>query len=273
MRNLVFLPLAKALHIVMASAAAVDSSSRDELAISIPVKSDTIVWKFRSASNLINHIFSHSDENAVKENAMWDTKRVTSSFKYYRTNILPWNFSSKMATILDVLMFSSLYLRPMLGSRQEEFCTTAHHEPSLNMWRRLQKVPKSNDGGIILVWQILPALGNLCLVWSVLCVPTRILKKVPLDDRRNICVIVAHPNIRFENFVLQWHGPARQESRICSNQKSLISRIHAYKGGNPTKLVTLLKSRDDRTFSKKALPLKSPIDDRTLLFLPKFSRT
>ena len=36
--------------IVIASAAAVASSSRDALAISLPERSETIVWKFRSAS-------------------------------------------------------------------------------------------------------------------------------------------------------------------------------------------------------------------------------
>ena len=36
---------------VIASAAAVDSSSIDALAISIPVRSVTIVWKLRSASS------------------------------------------------------------------------------------------------------------------------------------------------------------------------------------------------------------------------------
>lgn len=37
---------------VMASAAAVPSSSRDELDSSIPVRSDTSVWKFSSDSSL-----------------------------------------------------------------------------------------------------------------------------------------------------------------------------------------------------------------------------
>ena len=36
----------------MASAAAVPSSSNDALATSIPVRSNTMVWKFNKASNL-----------------------------------------------------------------------------------------------------------------------------------------------------------------------------------------------------------------------------
>ncbi len=39
-------------NINMASAAAVPSSRSDEFAIGIAVRSDTIVWKFKSASNL-----------------------------------------------------------------------------------------------------------------------------------------------------------------------------------------------------------------------------
>ena len=46
---------------VMASAAAVASSSRDELDMGIPVRSHTIVWKFNKDSNLhsIQQIYSH----------------------------------------------------------------------------------------------------------------------------------------------------------------------------------------------------------------------
>ena len=40
------------LHIAIASAAAVASSRRDALAISMPVRSLTIVWKLSSASSL-----------------------------------------------------------------------------------------------------------------------------------------------------------------------------------------------------------------------------
>lgn len=39
----------------MASAAAVASSSREELASFMPVRSHTIVWKFSSASSLQHH--------------------------------------------------------------------------------------------------------------------------------------------------------------------------------------------------------------------------
>ena len=42
----------KRANMAMASAAAVDSSKREALAISIPVISQTMVWKFKSASNL-----------------------------------------------------------------------------------------------------------------------------------------------------------------------------------------------------------------------------
>ena len=38
-------------HMAMASAAAVDSSSSEALASSMPVRSQTIVWKFSSASS------------------------------------------------------------------------------------------------------------------------------------------------------------------------------------------------------------------------------
>lgn len=48
--NLGFLPRAMAEHIVIASAAAVPSSSRDELDMGMPVRSDTIVWKLSSDS-------------------------------------------------------------------------------------------------------------------------------------------------------------------------------------------------------------------------------
>jgi len=47
-----FCPRAKALHMVMASAAAVASSSSEALETGIPVKSVTMVWKFRRDSNL-----------------------------------------------------------------------------------------------------------------------------------------------------------------------------------------------------------------------------
>ena len=39
-------------NIVIASAAAVLSSNRDAFANSMPVRSDTTVWKFNKASNL-----------------------------------------------------------------------------------------------------------------------------------------------------------------------------------------------------------------------------
>lgn len=53
MRNLTFLPRAMALHMVMASAAAVPSSSRLALLMGIPVRSVTTVWKFSSDSSLV----------------------------------------------------------------------------------------------------------------------------------------------------------------------------------------------------------------------------
>lgn len=49
---MVFLPRASAEHMVMASAAAVASSSSEELDSSMPVRSDTTVWKFSSDSSL-----------------------------------------------------------------------------------------------------------------------------------------------------------------------------------------------------------------------------
>ena len=52
-RNLGFLPRAMALHMVMASAAAVASSSREELARLMPVRSETMVWKLSSDSSLL----------------------------------------------------------------------------------------------------------------------------------------------------------------------------------------------------------------------------
>ena len=55
-KNLVFFPRASALHIVIASAAAVASSSRDELDRLIPVRSEIMVWKFSSDSSLYKHI-------------------------------------------------------------------------------------------------------------------------------------------------------------------------------------------------------------------------
>ena len=51
-RKVVFLPRASAEHMVMASAAAVASSSSEELDSSMPVRSDTTVWKFSSDSSL-----------------------------------------------------------------------------------------------------------------------------------------------------------------------------------------------------------------------------
>ena len=51
-RNLSFFWRARAVHMVMASAAAVPSSSREELDRGIPVKSDTRVWKFSRDSSL-----------------------------------------------------------------------------------------------------------------------------------------------------------------------------------------------------------------------------
>lgn len=47
---------------VMASAAAVASSSRDELDMGMPVRSHTMVWKFNKDSSLhsIEQIYSHS---------------------------------------------------------------------------------------------------------------------------------------------------------------------------------------------------------------------
>jgi hypothetical protein len=47
-----FLPRATALHMVMASAAAVASSSSDALLICMPVRSQIIVWKFSRLSSL-----------------------------------------------------------------------------------------------------------------------------------------------------------------------------------------------------------------------------
>lgn len=41
----------------------------------------------------------------------------------------------------------------------------------------------------------LPSLGNFCLVWSVLCVPPRVLKEVPLDHWRHDGVVVPHSDI------------------------------------------------------------------------------
>ncbi len=51
-RKVVFLPRASAEHMVIASAAAVPSSSSDELDSCMPVRSVTIVWKFSSDSSL-----------------------------------------------------------------------------------------------------------------------------------------------------------------------------------------------------------------------------
>lgn len=51
-RNLSFFCLYRAVHMVIASAAAVASSSSEELDIGMPVKSHTIVWKFSRDSNL-----------------------------------------------------------------------------------------------------------------------------------------------------------------------------------------------------------------------------
>ena len=50
MRNFGFLPRAIALHMVMPSAAAVDSSRREELDMGIAVRSVTMVWKLRRDS-------------------------------------------------------------------------------------------------------------------------------------------------------------------------------------------------------------------------------
>lgn len=55
-RKVVFFPLASAEHIVMASAAAVASSSSEELDSSMPVRSDTTVWKLSSDSSLPAYI-------------------------------------------------------------------------------------------------------------------------------------------------------------------------------------------------------------------------
>lgn len=51
-RNLSFFCLDRAVHMVMASAAAVASSSRDELDMGMPVRSHTMVWKFSKDSSL-----------------------------------------------------------------------------------------------------------------------------------------------------------------------------------------------------------------------------
>ena len=51
-RNLSFFCLERAVHMVMASAAAVASSKREELDMGMPVKSHTMVWKFSRDSNL-----------------------------------------------------------------------------------------------------------------------------------------------------------------------------------------------------------------------------
>ena len=51
-RNFSFFCLDKAVHMVIASAAAVASSSKDELDIGIPVRSQTMVWKFNKDSSL-----------------------------------------------------------------------------------------------------------------------------------------------------------------------------------------------------------------------------
>ena len=51
-KNLGFLPRAIALHMVMASAAAVASSRSEALDMAMPVRSDTMVWKFNSDSSL-----------------------------------------------------------------------------------------------------------------------------------------------------------------------------------------------------------------------------
>ena len=50
-RNLGFLPRAMAEHMVIASAAAVPSSSREELDMGKPVRSEIIVWKLSSDSS------------------------------------------------------------------------------------------------------------------------------------------------------------------------------------------------------------------------------
>ena len=55
-RNLGFLPRAMAEHMVMASAAAVASSSREALEMLILVRSATMVWKFSSDSSLRVHV-------------------------------------------------------------------------------------------------------------------------------------------------------------------------------------------------------------------------
>ena len=51
-RNLSFFCLERAVHMVMASAAAVASSNRDELDMGMPVRSHTMVWKFSKDSSL-----------------------------------------------------------------------------------------------------------------------------------------------------------------------------------------------------------------------------
>ena len=51
-RKLSFLPRARALHMVMASAAAVPSSSSEALDMAMPVRSVTTVWKLSSDSSL-----------------------------------------------------------------------------------------------------------------------------------------------------------------------------------------------------------------------------
>ena len=51
-RNFSFFCLERAVHMVMASAAAVASSNKEELDMGMPVKSHTMVWKFNNDSNL-----------------------------------------------------------------------------------------------------------------------------------------------------------------------------------------------------------------------------
>lgn len=51
-RNFSFFCLERAVHMVMASAAAVASSSKEELDMGMPVRSHTMVWKFNNDSNL-----------------------------------------------------------------------------------------------------------------------------------------------------------------------------------------------------------------------------
>ena len=70
MRNLVFLPRAMALHMVIASAAAVASSNSEELAICMPVRSDTIVWKLSRASSLQAVQACLSQNNCVSDRGM-----------------------------------------------------------------------------------------------------------------------------------------------------------------------------------------------------------